>query len=105
MFKIELSREVPDRYYIWQTYLMPGEEFIRQGDIGRELGFVAGGVLDIIQGDTGAVVRSVYGDNLDIPSVVGEIAFFLSSAQPFKVRALPPLLRCCCLRHCKDAAA
>eukprot|EP00873_Tetraselmis_striata_P016653 jgi/Tetstr1/436917/TSEL_025690.t1 len=67
------------------TYLMPGEEFIRQGDIGRELGFVAAGVLDIIQGDTGAVVRSVYGDNLDIPSVVGEIAFFLSSAQPFKV--------------------
>jgi hypothetical protein len=66
---------------------MPGEEFIRQGDIGRELGFVAGGVLDLLTEDAGSSVhRSVHGDNLDMPTVVGEISFFLSTTQPFRVR-------------------
>lgn len=69
---------------------MPGEEFIADGDIGRELGFVASGVLDIIYKDNiqgEAVLRSVYGHDGggDMPTMVGEIAFFLNTHQPYKV--------------------
>eukprot|EP00873_Tetraselmis_striata_P000688 jgi/Tetstr1/420952/TSEL_012012.t1 len=75
---------------VHEAYLMPGEEFIADGDIGRELGFVASGVLDIIYKDNiqgEAVLRSVYGHDGggDMPTMVGEIAFFLNTHQPYKV--------------------
>ena len=76
-------------------YLAPGEDFIAEGDIGRELGFVAKGILDVIyqdklQGDS--VLRSIYADTGDIPTIVGEIAFFLNMHQPYKVGTLSPRL-------------
>lgn len=71
-----------------QMFLMPGEDFMRQGDIGREVGFVAAGVLDVISVESNVefVVRSIHGSNLDMPTIVGEISFFLGMVQPFKVQ-------------------
>ena len=68
---------------------MPGETFITAGDIGRELGFVSDGVLDIIYKDSfhgESVLRSVYGESMEMPTIVGEIAFFLNTQQPYKVQ-------------------
>lgn len=84
------NKRILSGFFPCQTYLMPGEEFIRQGDIGRELGFVAAGVVDLMTEDAGGLVsRSVHGNNLDMPTIVGEISFFLSTTQPFKVFAAP----------------
>ena len=75
---------------------MPGEEFIKAGDIGRELGFVSMGTLDVfVQDQRGeSVLRSIHGETLELPTVVGEISFFLSTVQPHKVSALPHSHRC-----------
>ncbi len=66
---------------------MPGEEFIKAGDIGRLLGFVSMGILDVVVQDHHgeSVLRSINGDILELPTVVGEVAFFLNTVQPFKV--------------------
>lgn len=68
---------------------MPGEEFASAGDIGRELGFVSSGMLDVIHKDAKGevVLRSINGGNLELPTSVGEIAFFLATTQPYKVQA------------------
>lgn len=70
---------------------MPGEEFVTYGDVGRELGFVASGVLDVIHKDALAgeiVLRSIYGDTMDMPTVIGELAFFLNMQQAYKVDSI-----------------
>ncbi len=74
---------------------MPGEEFIKAGDIGRELGFVSMGILDVIMQDHHgeSVLRSINGDILELPTVVGEVSFFLNTPQPYKVNPVAPALR------------
>ena len=62
-----------------ELYLMPAEEFIRCGDVSRELYFVADGVVQLIDGQE--VKRKIRGDVADMASVVGEVSFFLGIPQ------------------------
>lgn len=85
-----------------EVYLMPGEVFVRGGDIGRWLGLVDEGDVDVVDhlggGESEEVVTTVYGSVADMEKVVGELGFFLNMLQPYSaVRAqsrssvLPPL--------------
>ncbi|KAK9811376.1 hypothetical protein WJX72_002779 [[Myrmecia] bisecta] len=62
-----------------ETYLMPGEVMIREGDMARELGFVAQGVVEEIR--DGAVIRSMRHDS-EHSNAVGDVAFFMGIPQP-----------------------
>ena len=57
---------------------------MKHADIARELGFVGAGAMEIVDAETDLVVRSVHGDNLDMPTILGEIPFFLNTVHPFK---------------------
>ena len=58
---------------------MPGEEFIRKGDVVRELGFVADGVVQLFEGSE--VKKEIRGDIAEQPSIVGDVSFFLGIPQ------------------------
>jgi hypothetical protein len=62
-----------------ELYLMPGEEFIRKGDVVRELGFVADGVVQLFEGSE--VKKEIRGDIAEQPSIVGDVSFFLGIPQ------------------------
>ena len=64
---------------------------MKHKDIARELGFVGAGAIEIVDGETDLVVRSVHGDNLDMPTILGEIPFFLNTVHPFKASTLHQL--------------
>ena len=67
--------------HLTQTFLMPGEEFIRQGDIARSLYFAVSGSIEVRRGRD--LVYIVRGKQRDLPLVVGELGFFLGMAQPY----------------------
>ena len=58
-----------------EVYLMPGEEFIRKGDVSRELCIVADGLVQMMDGDD--VKREIRSDVVETMSTVGEVSFFL----------------------------
>jgi len=62
-----------------ELYLMPGEEFVRCGDVARELYFVADGFVHLLEGLE--VKREIRGDVADMASIVGEVSFFLGIPQ------------------------
>ena len=68
-----------------EVYLMPGEEFIRQGDVARQLYFVADGVVKLMEGQE--VQREIRGEIADMPCLVGEVSFFLGIQQAQTARA------------------
>ena len=67
-----------------EMYLMPGETVIQQRDMSRELIFVRSGALELLKNSQ--LIGTVRSDS-DLPSVVGEVPFFMSIAQPYTVKA------------------
>ena len=60
-----------------ELYLMPGEEFMRKGDVARELCFVADGVVQMMGvDDKKEVKKEIRSDIADQSTIVGEISFF-----------------------------
>jgi hypothetical protein len=68
-----------------EIYLMPGEEFVRVGDVARELYFVADGVVKLMEG--AEVQREIRGEIADMANVIGEVSFFLGIQQAQTARA------------------
>ncbi|KAJ1468748.1 hypothetical protein T484DRAFT_1854397 [Baffinella frigidus] len=68
---------------------MPGEHFLRSGEMALELFFVLAGAAEVIEVVSGVPVvkKSIRGDLPDTPSVVGEISFFLGVPLQNDVRA------------------
>ena len=62
-----------------EIYLMPSEIFIRQGDVARELYFVADGVVQLMEGSE--VKSEIRGDVAEMACLVGEVSFFLGVPQ------------------------
>lgn len=67
-----------------EMYLMPGETVIQQRDMSRELIFVRTGALELLKNSQ--LIGTVRADS-DLPSVVGQVPFFMSIAQPYTVKA------------------
>jgi CRP-like cAMP-binding protein len=67
-----------------EMYLMPGETVIQQRDMSRELIFVRTGALELLKDSQ--LIKTVRADS-DLPSVVGEVPFFMSIGQPYTVKA------------------
>jgi ankyrin repeat protein len=67
-----------------EMYLMPGETVIQQRDMSRELIFVRSGSLELLKNSQ--LIKTVRADS-DLPSVVGEVPFFMSIGQPYTVKA------------------
>ena len=66
------------------VFLMPGDEFMRASDMVLELCFVSSGWAEVVDGET---VKRVIRSDVDTPSIVGEISFFLGVQQQYSVRA------------------
>lgn len=74
---------------------MPGEEFIRKGDVVRELGFVADGVVQFFEGSE--IKKEIRGDIAEQPSIVGDVSFFLGISQVrISARVSIELCQPCC---------
>ncbi|KAK3264010.1 hypothetical protein CYMTET_27222 [Cymbomonas tetramitiformis] len=75
------------------VYLMPGEEVVQEGQMARELMFVFRGSVQVFERDpvngNETVVSTVRSDRRDVPSVIGEMAFFMGLVQPNTMRAHP----------------
>ncbi|KAK3251628.1 hypothetical protein CYMTET_39030 [Cymbomonas tetramitiformis] len=74
-------------------YLMPGEEVAHEGQMARELMFVFKGMVQVFAKDpvngNETVVSTVRSDRRDVPTVIGEVAFFIGLLQPNTLRAHP----------------
>jgi len=66
------------------VFLMPGDQFIRSSDMVLELCFVSSGYAEVMEGET---VKRIIRSDIDAPSIVGEISFFLGVQQQHSVRA------------------
>jgi len=66
------------------VFLMPGDQFIRSSDMVLELCFVSSGYAEVMEGET---VKRIIRSDVDAPSIVGEISFFLGVQQQHSVRA------------------
>ena len=66
------------------VFLMPDDHFIRELDMVLELCFVSSGYAEVLDGKT---VKFVIRSDVDSPSIVGEISFFLGVQQQHSVRA------------------
>jgi len=66
------------------VFLMPGDQFIRASDMVLELCFVSSGYAEVMDGD---VVKRIIRSDIDDPSIVGEVSFFLGVQQQHSVRA------------------
>jgi hypothetical protein len=65
-----------------ECYLMPGEAVIQQRDMSRALIFVRTGALELLKNSQ--LIGTVRADS-DLPSVVGQVPFFMSIGQPYTV--------------------
>ena len=66
------------------VYLMPGDQFQRAADMVLELCFVSSGYVEVMDGDT---IKRVIRSDVESPSIVGEVSFFLGVQQQHSVRA------------------
>ena len=66
------------------VFLMPGDQFIRSADMVLELCFVSSGYAEVMDGDT---VKRIIRSDVDSPSIVGEVSFYLGVQQQHSVRA------------------
>ncbi len=66
------------------VFLMPGDQFQRAMDMVLELCFVSSGYVEVMDGDT---VKRVIRSDVESPSIVGEVSFFLGVQQQHSVRA------------------
>jgi ankyrin repeat protein len=66
------------------VFLVPGDQFMRASDMVLELCFVIRGHAEVMDGET---VKSVIRSDVDQPSIVGEVSFFLGVQQQYAVRA------------------
>lgn len=56
------------------VFLMPGDQFIPSADMVLELCFVSSGYTEVMDGDT---VKHIIRSDVDSPSIVGEVSFYL----------------------------
>jgi hypothetical protein len=66
------------------VFLMPGDKFQRAADMVLELCFVSSGYVEVLDGDT---VKHIIRSDVESPSIVGEVSFFLGVQQQYSVRA------------------
>ena len=66
------------------VFLMPGEHFMRSSDMVLELCFVSSGFAEVMDGET---IKRIIRSDVDTPSIVGEVSFFLGVQQQHSVRA------------------
>ena len=66
------------------VFLMPGDKFQRAADMVLELCFVSSGYVEVLDGDK---VKHIIRSDLESPSIVGEVSFFLGVQQQYSVRA------------------
>lgn len=65
-----------------EVYLMPGEVFVQQRDMSRELMFITNGVLELHKDHI--VVKTIRAES-ENPSVAGDVAFFMGIPQPYTI--------------------
>mmetsp|Transcript_26024 Transcript_26024/g.58867 ORF Transcript_26024/g.58867 Transcript_26024/m.58867 type:complete len:2813 (-) Transcript_26024:149-8587(-) len=66
------------------VFLMPGDQFIRANEMVLELSFVIDGSVEVVDDDT---IKKVIRSDVEDPSIIGEISFFLGVVQQYSVRA------------------
>ena len=66
------------------VFLMPGDQFMRSSDMVLELCFVSSGYAEVMDGET---IKRIIRSDVDSPSIVGEVSFFLGVQQQHSVRA------------------
>jgi len=66
------------------VFLMPGDQFMRSSDMVLELCFVSSGYAEVMDGES---VKRIIRSDVDTPSIVGEVSFFLGVQQQHSVRA------------------
>ncbi len=65
------------------AFLMPGDQFQRAADMVLELCFVSSGYVEVMDGET---VKHIIRSDVESPSIVGEVSFFLGVPQQYSVR-------------------
>jgi len=66
------------------VFLMPGDQFIRASEMVLELSFVIDGHAEVVDEDE---VKRIIRSDIDDPSVIGDVSFFLGVQQQYSVRA------------------
>eukprot|EP00960_Hanusia_phi_P042589 755587-Hanusia_phi.AAC.10 len=66
------------------VFFMPGDQFIRASEMVLELSFVMEGHAEVVEEDT---VKRIVRSDVEDPSVIGEVSFFLGVQQQYSVRA------------------
>lgn len=65
-----------------EVYLMPGELFVQQRDMSREVMFITYGALELSKDHI--VVKTIRAES-ESPSVAGDVAFFMGVPQPYTI--------------------